>query len=244
MRKTLRATALCLALSPLGVVGGWADTIINFDNVADGTNIDSAYAGVTFSCFSSVNACNGANTGDVYARASLSAASAPNIISTVQTGIAGTQDSTTGAIEVHFATAQSAVSIDDVLFQASEGLGTGGYGYLEAFDSNMNFIAGSLIQDVYGGNAANLGVVRTLSFSSAAGNISYLLLGDIQGANIISAFDNLCYSSDATGCSVGGGNTGGGGSSVPEPGMLSLFGTGLVALAGAGFRKRAVPANR
>src|SRR5579863_3132305 len=117
MVKIIRTVGLSVGLSLLGTMGAWADTLINFDNVADGTNIDSAYAGVTFSCFSSVNACNGANTGNVYARSSLAATSAPNIVSTIQTGVAGTQDSTSGAIEIHFATAQSTVSIADVLFQ-------------------------------------------------------------------------------------------------------------------------------
>lgn len=240
MRQTVQ---LSVALLLLGTAGAWANTI-NFDNVADGTVIDASYSGVTFSCFSSVNACNGANSGSVYARSSLAATSASNIVSTVQTGVAGTQDSTTGAIEVHFDTAQSVVSIDDILFQAPEGLGTAGYGYLRAFDSSLNFLGEA--DSAYGGNSANLGVSKTLSLTFA-GNISYLLLGDIQGSNIISAFDNLCYSTDATGCVAGsgnngGGNTGGGGTGVPEPGTWFLLAPGLAALVGMKFRKAAVRA--
>lgn len=222
MKNTIWRIGFCCALTLLGTAGARADTILNFDNVANATNIDSAYAGVTFSCFSTVNACNGtSNTGDVFARSFSAAPSPPNIIATFANGVPGTQDSTTGAIEVHFATAQSAVSIDDYLFQAPEGLGTAGYGYLEAFDSSKNFLG--LVQDLYGGNAANLDVTKTLTFSSAAGNISYLLLGDIQGANIISAFDNLCYSSSAGGCVSGGSGNNGGGGSVPESGPTAAM---------------------
>ena len=240
MKKFFCVAGLCVILLLWAGQDVFADTVINFDNVADGTNIDNAYAGVTFSCFSSVNACPGqSNTGDVFARSSLAASSPSNIISTLQTGVPGTQDSTTGAILVHFATAQSAVSIDDILFQAPEGLGSAGYGYLEAFDSSMNFITGSLVQDLYSGNAANLNVTKTLSFSSAAGNISYLLLGDVQGSNIISAFDNLCYSSDSTGCTTGGsGNNGSGGTGVPEPASITMLGAGAVAIV---LRRRITP---
>src|SRR5690348_12436777 len=101
---------------------------------------------------------------------------------------------------------------------------------MPAFDSSLNFLG--RVDDVYGGNPANLGVTKTLSFASASGNISYLLLGDIQGANIISAFDNLCDSTDAGGC-VSGGNNGGPG--VPEPGSLFLLASGLATLVGSKF---------
>ena len=233
MRKMLRVSALCLALILLGAVGAWADTLINFDGVPDGTVIDTLYAGVTFSCFSSRNACPGnANTGDVYARNSSVAFSPDNIVSTLATGVPGTQDNTTGAIRVHFATAQSFVSIEDYLFQAAEGAGTGGYGYLQAYDSTLH-----LLGQVDDTQPAGLNTFTLLSFSSGSANITDLLLGDVQGANIISAFDDLCFSSTSTtSCSAGGG-----GGSVPEPGTLSLF--GLTALVAVGLRKRRIPDN-
>src|SRR5260370_40132932 len=185
MKKTWTVLALYIAVSLVVAVGARADTVINFDTVANGTDITNAYAGVTFTCFSSVLACpNGTNSGDVFARLSSAATSAPNIVSTLQTGVPGTQDSTTGAIEVHFQTAQSAVSIDDVLFQAAEGLGSGGYGYLEAFDSSLHCLAGSHIKDVYDGNPANLDVSNTIFFASPAGHAGHRLLAAIRGAEI------------------------------------------------------------
>lgn len=225
MRRLFSVTGLSLVVVVLAAqIAVAADTIINFDNVANGTNINTAYSGVTFSCFSSVNACpGGLNTGDVFARAFLFAPSAPNVVSTLQTGVPGTQDSTTGAIKVAFATPQSAVSIDDYLLQAPEGLGSAGFGYLRAFDSSLNFLGE--VDDIYGGIPGNLNVTKTLSFSSS-GNISFLLLGDVQGSNIISEFDNLCYSTDVNGC-VGGGT---GTPPVPEPASITLIGAGLFGL--------------
>src|SRR5260370_12894489 len=167
MKKTWTVLALYIAVSLVVAVGARADTVINFDTVANGTDITNAYAGVTFTCFSSVLACpNGTNSGDVFARLSSAATSAPNIVSTLQTGVPGTQDSTTGAIEVHFQTAQSAVSIDDVLFQAAEGLGSAGYGYLEAFASRLNFIPATQIKDPYTRHPANPHLPKTLLSSS------------------------------------------------------------------------------
>jgi hypothetical protein len=195
-----------------------ADTTINFDGVADGTNIDTTYPGVTFNCFGA--ACPSSN---VFARSiGASAFSPSNVVSTLSAGIPGVQDSVTGAIEVSFATPQSAVSIENFVFLAPEGLGTTGFGYFQAYDSSLNFLT-----EV---DNSTLGAWTNLTISHSG--ISHLLMGDVGGGqNYISYFDNLCYSTDSTGCNVGGGNNGGGNTGVPEPSTLLLSALGLGALA-------------
>jgi hypothetical protein len=215
--------AIWLSALLLFVAGtAFADTTINFDGVADGTIINTTYPGVTLSCFGA--ACPSSN---VFARSiGASAFSPSNVVSTLSAGIPSQQDSVTGAIEVSFATAQSAVSIEHFVFTAAEGLGTPGFGYFQAYDSSLN-----LITEV---DNSTLGAWTNLTISHSG--ISFLLLGDVGGGqNYISYFDNLCYSTDSTGCSTGstggGGNTGGGNTGVPEPSTLLLSALGLGGLA-------------
>jgi hypothetical protein len=217
MKKTLLVVTTCLAISLLGAVGARADTVITFDDVASGAVINSQYAGVTFSCTYSPNplVCNNGG-GNVYAVANAGAFSAPNIVSTFLTGFQGQQDNLVGAILVHFATPQSAVSIQAFEFQAAEALGTPGFAYIQAYDSSVNFLGE--VDD-----SSALGVYSTLRISKVAGNISNVVIGDVQGANTLSFFDNLCYSADATGCSTGGTQP----PPMPEPGTLVLLGAGL-----------------
>lgn len=222
MKKIVLATTICLAVF-LGAAGARADTLINFDNVTNGTIINTAYAGVTFSCHGA--ACP---SGNVYARSAVGAFSSPNVVSTEPNPIVPfQQDASTGAIEVAFATPQSAVSIEAEPTLMPEGFGTSGYAYLQAYDSSLH-----LLGQV---NDSTLNVYSLLS-ESFAGDISYLLIGETTGNfPTIALFDNLCYSTDTTGCGAGGG---GGSTSTPEPGSFLLLGTGLVVLVlGSRLRK-------
>lgn len=221
MKKTLLVVTTCLAISLLGAVGALADTVITFDDVASGTVINTQYPGVTFSCTYSPNpaVCNNGG-GNVYAIANPGAFSAPNIVSTNPTGFQGQQDNLIGAILVNFATPQSAVSIQAFEFQAAEALGIPGFAYIQAYDSGLNFLGE--VDD-----SSPLDVYSTLGISEAGGNISHVVIGDVQGANTLSFFDNLCYSTDATGCTSGGTTT----PPVPEPSTLVLLGASLGLLA-------------
>lgn len=64
---------------------------------------------------------------------------------------------------------------------------------------------------------------------SGNNNIGWVQIGDIQGNNTVSYFDNLCFSTSTSGCSNGGTT------SVPEPGTLVLTAIGL---AGAALKRR------
>jgi hypothetical protein len=93
-------------------------TLITFDNVADGTVINSVYStqGVSF--------INPLGNGDVYARAfSPNAASNPNVVSVIQTGFPSF-DARSGAVRANFAVAQGRVSIEAAIVRVPEGLGT------------------------------------------------------------------------------------------------------------------------
>src|SRR5882762_4835313 len=68
-------------------------TQINFDDVADGTIINTHYAGVTFT---------NPIGGNLYARATASAPSAPNVASLFGSGLPGF-DAPFGAVDVYFA---------------------------------------------------------------------------------------------------------------------------------------------
>lgn len=221
MKTLFLAMILVLGTLLLGVPGAGAQTI-NFDTVSSGTPIDTVYPGLTFSCTYSPNpsVCS-LGGGHVYAVNSVQAFNSPNIVSTYVNpgGIYGQQDNITGAIEVAFATPQSIVSIEAYPFLAPEGLGPNGYAYIQAYTST--FVPLGEVND------NTLNAYNPLSISSA-GNISYVVIGDVQGNNTLSLFDNLCYSTSSTGCSAN--NGGGGPAATPEPATLVLWALGMAAI--------------
>ncbi|HYM34141.1 MAG TPA: PEP-CTERM sorting domain-containing protein [Steroidobacteraceae bacterium] len=206
---------------------------IDFDHdtggaaVADGTAINSLYAsvGVTFD--------NPLGNASIFARSSTLNNSSPNVVSVFQTGVPAF-DARFGAVEAVFGSAQSFVSIDAAILRLPEGLGTPTNApKLEIYDNTGAFITaiswnfGLNPQPDVGGFAG----WQTLSYTSASANIGKVRFLSGQpggGPSNFGLFDNLTYNA---------GSDGGGGTSVPEPATLALFGFGAIAL-GAARRRR------
>jgi hypothetical protein len=167
-------------------------TVINFDDVAEGTSIEAAYSskGVTFANLGGASLSKG-----VYARNMWGVSSSdPNCISVFQSGMP-CFDAYYGVIEARFAIPQAVVSIDakPVLFVEPLSQTVDAIPYLEAYDA-----AGSLIgrtfypaewQDSQWGNWQKLEIASTLP------NITSIRFSSIRLYPYVYAFfDTLRFS--------------------------------------------------
>lgn len=204
-------SSLVLGVANIILVSTAQATLIDFDNVADGTVINSVYAaqGVTFN--------NPLGNADIYARSSSINASAPNVVSVFATGVPAF-DARFGAIEAVFAAAEGKVSIDAAILRAPEGLGAPiNFPKLEIYDTSNNLIAvvnwdfSVTPQPPAGGASA----FQTLQYTSNVNNIGKVrfLSGQPGGSpSNFGLFDNLVFEALPN--------------RVPEPqtGLLFIFG--------------------
>src|SRR6478672_7199015 len=134
MKRALTIGMVALSLVGLSARNSQATTI-NFDNLTDGTVIDSLFSGsgVTFS---------NAIGGSVYAQdAGGFAPSGSNVVSVLNGGLDSFFDGQSGAVKATFSTLQSTVSIDARAVGPVEFLGTlQNRPYLQAYDINGNFL--------------------------------------------------------------------------------------------------------
>lgn len=154
---------------------------INFDDVPDGTIIDSHYnADVTFSRVLTNF------LGPVYARASADAASPPNVI-TVQPESPFFLSSD-GAIKAVFTVPQKKVSID----VRNTNVYGGGIARMNIYDAS-----GNLLSSVSGAEPFDPGFNqwKTISFKSQASNIAYIHLSvdTLREGGGMALFDNLFF---------------------------------------------------
>jgi len=220
MSKQIVRAAFISVLMAVFVPNAFA-TLINFDDVANGTVINNHYAGVTFS--------NPLGPADIYARTSSVNNSPSNVVSVFQTGIPAF-DARFGAVEVLFSQAQKFVSIDAAILRAPEGFGNPtNYPKLEIYDSALHFltaVAWNFNLTPQPG-AGGLSAFQTLSFDAGTNNIGKVrfLSGQPNGGpSNFGYFDNLNYTV------------------VPVPAAFWLFGTALSGFGLFGRNKRRLAA--
>lgn len=212
------------SIAALAVASAFAATpaqavTIGFDDVADGTDIASTYAGlgVTF---------NNPIGDGIFARSSTVNASPSNVVSVFDSGVPAF-DARWGAVEAVFSSLQRFVSIDAAILRLPEGLGTPQNApKLEVYD-NANNLIGVVnwnFSQIAQPGAGGITGFQTLDFSAGSDVIAKVrfLSGQPGGSpSNFGIFDNLVFT---------GGNT------VPEPGTLGLLSAAL--LAGITLRRR------
>ena len=168
-----------------------AETVINFDDVAAGTLVNTYYAGVTFT---------NPIGGNIAARSGLGfAPSSPNVVCVTNGGTPPFFDSPFGAVDARFATPVRVVKIDArPVSQVADHLDpTVARPYLQAFDASGNLLAtvyyaGALPQ----GCCNEVGATETLTFASSTANIARARFSSqqpVSGVHTYGLFDNLRF---------------------------------------------------
>ncbi|HMJ65913.1 MAG TPA: hypothetical protein VK615_11235, partial [Candidatus Binatia bacterium] len=181
---------------------------INFDDVANGTIIDTHYPGVTFGCV----ACGSGHAfaRDMNAVGSTTAATDPNVITLVDPNASSLTsfNAASGAVTVFFTTPQRTVTIQARPQLPLEYLGAGvNKPFLEAYSSTTQNASTFLGRVLYPLNYGSGGYCDTsasacggpwmpLTFASSSDNIVSLRLSSQTsqgGPNVYADFDNLTF---------------------------------------------------
>ena len=187
---------------------------ITFDDVPNGTIIDTVYPGVSFGCVAC--SANHAFARDMQSFGTSAAASEPNVVTLVppqnpndpNSSIFTSFNASQGAVTVFFATPQKTVSIDARPQLPLEFFGTAqNKPFMEAYSSTvqnastflgrvlypLNFGTGGYCQPA---NSACSGPWQTMTFASASDNIVSLRLSSQisqPGPSVYADFDNLTF---------------------------------------------------
>ncbi len=199
-----------------------AGTLINFDDVTDGTQINTHYPGVTFT---------NPLGGNIYARTLPDALSAPNLVSLFASGGVAF-DAMDGAVDVNFASPVGIVQIDvrPLAQLADHSDPEAALPYIQAWDTANNFLGTVYYTGPLPQSAFDTGVVETLTITSPSGtnNIGrarFTCQQPVSGVRTFGEFDNLNYGSGFYTLSL---HTAGSGSVAPLPNHATYFyGTGV-----------------
>ncbi len=197
--------------------------LINFDDVPNGTIIDTQYTalGVTFDCVVCAS-------DHAFARTSV-AASPPNVVTLVapfdpsnpNSSVLTLFGASMGAVTAAFSTPQKSVSIDAAAIPPAEFLTTPlNKPFLEAYSDTAQLPANFLGSVLYPLNFGDSGYggYQTLSFTSPTNNILSVRFSSQlsqPGPAVFGNFDNLNFTTGV----------------IPEPATILLLGSGLIGLA-------------
>jgi CSLREA domain-containing protein len=184
--SSLLVLAALALLSPSALA---TETLINFDDVAGETVINTHYAGVTFT---------NPIGGNIFARNGGGfAPSSPNVYCITNGGGYPYFDALYGAVDAHFATAVRAVKVDTRPVAPLEFLTPlTKRPYLQAFDSANNLLATVYYAGALPTNAGEVGPIETLTYTSTSANIAYARVSSQNPGSsppTYAMFDNLRY---------------------------------------------------
>lgn len=227
-----RRRAAAAAVLALFTLGAGAQTTLNFDNVASGSVIDTAYPGVVFSRVGGGSA-HAASVGTA-------AASQPNIVTHAANGSAFHEGM--AVLQAEFATAQQTVSIDVAALALPENLTQGtNRPWLQALDAAGNVVATAQFQGALPTGGAR-SAYQTLTVSQSGPTIKRVRFSvpNASGQPVIfGLFDNLTY----------GGAGGGTGTPTVYDDFefrrwdVALEGSGITLAQRAGKLEIVIPAN-
>lgn len=228
-RLILISKSLALLAGILPLSFNASATTINFDDVADGTNINTHYSGVTFSNPLGVSADN-TDSPNIFARSFTTNNSPGNVVSVFSTGVPAF-DARWGGVQALFSIGQSHVSIDAAILRLPEGLGTPRNApKLEVYGTSGNFITSvswdftQIAQPDVGGITG----FETLSYTAGGndiGKVVFLSGQPGESPSNFGLFDNLTYDRQN-------------GGTIPEPNSLLLLGLGVLGLTAGRLRRR------
>lgn len=190
IRSGLKLVAVFLAFVATGATPSisFALTTINFDDVADKTDIRTRYQpqGVTLSCDGA--ACSAPSIANaIYARATTPTASPPNSVTPIRDGFPGVADTLTGRVVASFSSPVKTVSIDARAVLVPEPLNQTAYANITAYDAADAIVASA--------TGTQLNAFEKLTVSTSGNNITKVTLG-VTGPVAVAVFDNLQFDSD------------------------------------------------
>jgi hypothetical protein len=187
--QTLLLPLMFWLMTPLSTIRA-AETLINFDDVAGETIINTHYSGLTFTnpIGGNIVARNGGGF----------APSSPNVVCVTNGGGFPYFEAKYGAVDVHFATPMRVVKIDTRPVAPLEFLTPlTKRPFLQAFDSGNNLLNTVYYAGPLPTNAGQVGPIETLVISSTTTNIAYARFTAQNSAGdtpTYAMFDNLRYS--------------------------------------------------